>query len=206
MGLAEDLKGPFLSTFKSITEKSVDYLYADVAAKYSESHRYYHNLAHISECLAELRSLKVSSDDRVVIELAIWFHDVIYNPKSKTNEEDSAAYFSKNALELDLNKKLKKRVSYYIEATKLHEPSAEGDLALSYFLDIDLAILGSSEKRFVEYDAAIRKEFSWVPGIIYKPKRKKILRSFLERKNLFLTPEFRERYEAKARDNLRKIT
>ncbi len=202
---AVEMKRQFLSTFANLTSKSVDGLYEEVAAKYSEAHRRYHNLTHISECLAELQTIKLSNEDRVAIELSVWFHDVVYDPKSKTNEEDSAKYFSESGTALGIDDKLKNRVTAYILATKRHEAGAAHDLALSYFLDIDLAILGSNAQRFEEYDAAIRTEFSWVPGIIYGPKRKKILRSFLERENLFLTPEFRDRYEPRARENLRKL-
>jgi predicted metal-dependent HD superfamily phosphohydrolase len=70
-------------------------------------------------------------------------------------------------------------------------------------VDIDLAILGADAARFAEYDAAIRKEYAWVPGIVYNMKRKSILQKFLERPAIFTTPRLVERYEQRARANLR---
>ena len=48
----------------------------------------------------------------------------------------------------------------------------------------------------------MRAEYSWVPGLIYRVKRKAVLKSFLDRAHLYNTPHFRERCEAQARRNL----
>jgi len=142
----------------------------------------------------------------MTIAMAIWFHDIIYNAKSKTNEEDSAAYFRAQAKKLGLSSDLVETVAGYILATKRHEAeNIDSDRSLQIFLDIDLSILGADERRFMDYDKAIKAEYSWVPNMIYGPKRKKILRGFLDRPFIFQTPEFRERYEDKARKNLKRI-
>jgi pantetheine-phosphate adenylyltransferase len=200
-----ELKRQFISISSNVNSTSIDVLYSDIAAKYSEGHRAYHNLTHIAECLAELQTIEISKDDRSNIEFAIWFHDIIYNPKSKSNEDDSAEFFLSQASMLGLSNERASKIANYIRATKQHEPTSHNDQALRYFLDIDLSILGAEDSRFLEYDSAIRAEFSWVPGLIYSPKRKKVLRTFLERAPIFQTVEFQNRYESRARANLQKV-
>lgn len=200
-----ELKRQFFLIFPNANSKDLEELFSDVSAKYQEGHRAYHNLTHIAECLSELQTIEVSKDDRTNIEFAIWFHDVIYDPKSKSNEEDSADYFLSNSSVLGLSNDRVSKIAEYIRATKQHQPTLQNDQALRYFLDIDLSILGAEEARFFEYDSAIRAEYSWVPGLIYSPKRKKVLRAFVERAPIFQTLEFQSRYESRARVNLQKI-
>jgi predicted metal-dependent HD superfamily phosphohydrolase len=47
---------------------------------FNEPQRHYHNMFHISRLLKENKNL---SD---MMLLSIWFHDIIYDPKSKENE------------------------------------------------------------------------------------------------------------------------
>ncbi|MCE7917760.1 MAG: N-methyl-D-aspartate receptor NMDAR2C subunit, partial [Nitrosomonas sp. PRO5] len=69
--------------------------------------------------------------------------------------------------------------------------------------DIDLAILGSPPARFREYDQQIKSEYSWMPGFLYRMKRKNVLRGFLARKYIYSTNHFKKYYEQRARANLR---
>src|SRR5947207_15951860 len=61
-----------------------------LAAAYAGRDRYYHGIGHIRECLRELDSVRDSADDPRALELAIWFHDVVYDGRRKDNEERSA--------------------------------------------------------------------------------------------------------------------
>ena len=63
-------------------------------------------------------------------------------------------------------------------------------------------ILGAAEARFAEYEAQIRREYNWVPGWLFRRKRKAILREFLARAPLYGTACFHDRLEAQARRNL----
>jgi len=47
---------------------------------YGESHRYYHTMAHINDCLALLEWVKHDIDALQEVAWALWFHDVVYDP------------------------------------------------------------------------------------------------------------------------------
>jgi len=86
---------------------------AKVEALYNEPHRAYHNMTHIEDVLSSLdflmaadtqpkeeSDISFSEKDVSITTLAAFFHDVIYNPKSSTNEKDSAELFLEFASEL----------------------------------------------------------------------------------------------------------
>lgn len=201
--LDHQLAPAFRALWYDVTGQSGDKVYTELSGHYSEHRRHYHTLAHISACLSELESLVLTPDLRQRIRLAIWFHDVIYDPAARDNETRSAEFFQKQALAAGMAHHLVQDVSCMIEATQRHEaPPGPNAYETSLLIDIDLAILGASPARFRLYDEAIRKEYAHVPAFLYGPKRKKILREFLDRRNLFSTPEFKEKYERQARENL----
>lgn len=72
----------------------------------------------------------------------------------------------------------------------------------SYFLNMDLAILGSKPSVYQTYAQAIRKEYSHFSDGAYKQGRAKVLTTFLQRPRLFFSDAFFEQFEATARQNL----
>jgi predicted metal-dependent HD superfamily phosphohydrolase len=69
-------------------------------------------------------------------------------------------------------------------------------------VDIDLSILGAPRPRFDEYEAQVRAEYGWVPGFLFRRKRREILAEFLARNPIYNTPRLRESLEGRARENL----
>jgi predicted metal-dependent HD superfamily phosphohydrolase len=65
-------------------------IYEKLAASYSEPHRAYHNLTHLHECLVALDASAVEPASARIVEVALWFHDSVYDPKAGDNEEQSA--------------------------------------------------------------------------------------------------------------------
>src|SRR5262245_59080574 len=61
-----------------------------VVERYSESHRHSHTIRHIEECLNEFDAVRHLATQPVAVELAIWFHDAIYDTHASDNEEQSA--------------------------------------------------------------------------------------------------------------------
>ncbi len=176
--------------------------------KYSESHRAYHNLSHIEACLNLLDTLDISDKDQ--IELAIWFHDIIYDTQSSDNELNSANTMMSACLgTTSWSADYLNEVYNMILATKHSSNIIITSDKMKYFLDIDLSILGEPSEIFKSYDELIRKEYEWVPEDIYNFKRAEILQSFLDKDFIYHTQFFRDRYETQARVNinnkLRKI-
>jgi predicted metal-dependent HD superfamily phosphohydrolase len=71
-------------------------------------------------------------------------------------------------------------------------------------VDIDLSILGAEAERFDEYEVQVRQEYAWVPGPVFRHKRREILQGFLARPHIYATEWFQRRFEAVARNNLQR--
>jgi len=176
--------------------------FPDLAARYDEPHRHYHTAAHITACLALFDEIRPAVDDPVSLELALWFHDAVYQPRAGDNEERSADLATAALLACGGEAARVDRVKALILATKTHEPADVPDAP--WMLDIDLAVLGSPPERFAAYDAAIHEEYAWVESTEYRARRAQVLATFLARPHIYQTPAFRDRFEQAARRNLQR--
>ena len=116
-----------------------------------------------------------ASDD--AMELAIWFHDIIYEPLERDNEAQSMKCFEDHLGEY-LDVETINNVERFIMAT---DPRLErsGNADEDLMSDIDLSILGSSPEEYLEYSIAIRKEYSMVPDVDFNAGRSAVLQNFL---------------------------
>jgi predicted metal-dependent HD superfamily phosphohydrolase len=176
-------------------------LFYQLINAYNDKNRAYHNISHIKHCLNEFDQIKYRLKNPKEVELAIWFHDVIYDPKSVSNEEESAEFTI-----LELKKSEAPCISidmvkHFILATKhdrsINTPDSE------YLVDIDISIFGYPPKIYMDYEKNIRKEYEWVPEAIYRKKRKELLISFLSRGKIYYTNFFSNKYELQSRSNLK---
>jgi len=143
----------------------------EVLDRYRESHRFYHNLDHILDVLEKLPGQK----DNDELFLAAVFHDIVYNPKSNTNEEDSAEFFMKEAAKSQIGDKVKQSVKQLILDTKTHQPSNELSKQL---IEADLSILSQPFEKLMEHERKIFKEFQFADFNLYRPKRIEVLEHF----------------------------
>lgn len=171
-----------------------------VQERYSENHRHYHNAEHIAECLSELESLKVVGEPDLALELAVWLHDVIYDPHRSDNEDQSIQFAEKLLVDAGVSKDITAKVGRLIDVTR-HSGTPDDQLE-RWMVDIDLAILGREPKRFWRYEEAIRAEYDFVPETIFHAKRTEILEGFLQRTSIYHCKVFHDRYERQARENL----
>jgi predicted metal-dependent HD superfamily phosphohydrolase len=172
-------------------------------AAYAEPARHYHNLGHIHALLAWAAEYRAQLHDYTAVRFAIWFHDAVYDTRRSDNEERSAALAVQTLQRLNVLTPITQTVEAMILATKTHQL---GDLNsdAAWFLDFDLAILGSAPEFYQAYSQAIRQEYHWVPGLLFRRKRRQVLESFLQRERLFFTAEMRARVETQARQNLQE--
>ncbi len=191
----------------------------DVITRWQESQRHYHDIRHLQSVLnyldwawplleqsGELTSLSPDEKQKLFnkTELALWYHDVIYDPKAKDNEEKSAELFKKHADTLNLDARTTEEVFQLILITKTHRDAKT--LAERIVVDCDLASLGAEAKVFKQNSADIRKEYAHVPKPLFEAGRKKMLHEFLQMSPIYKTAPFRETYEAAAKANLQQAT
>jgi predicted metal-dependent HD superfamily phosphohydrolase len=169
-------------------------------AAYSEKHRHYHTARHIDHCLREFDSAQSLAREPAEVELALWFHDAIYDPHSGKNEERSADWACELLTRHAVSSERIGRVRDHILATRHEAVANDPDSRL--VVDIDLSILGVDEVAYAEFEVNVRKEYRWVPSLLFRRKRAEILESFLARPEIYTTQLFRDRYEAQARRNL----
>lgn len=175
--------------------------FAFLVALYSEPHRCYHNARHIADCLGELDQVRQLAAEPLAVELAIWFHDAVYDPRAADNEDRSAELAKDWLSKSGAKTALADSVGRLILATKSHDASGHGDAPL--LVDLDLSILGQPSERFWEYERQIRAEYSWVAADVFAAKRAAILQNFLARARIYQTEFYFQRLETQARDNLR---
>jgi predicted metal-dependent HD superfamily phosphohydrolase len=170
---------------------------------YSEKHRAYHTLEHLGECLQLLEECRgpIPVHEYPLIELALWFHDGVYDVLSSRNEEKSADWALHWMTRWGRSAREKKLVRGLILITRhAATPASEAE---RWMCDIDLAILGAPKARYQAYEAQVRQEYKQVPWLLYRTKRGEILRAFLDRPALYLTPLLHGKLETQARENLK---
>ncbi|PUA28362.1 MAG: hypothetical protein B0W54_18050 [Cellvibrio sp. 79] len=175
--------------------------YLQLIAAYSESHRHYHTGAHVDACLKHLDQVRLLANHSAEIEIALWFHDAIYKPRSSSNELDSANWCCSFLMANEVDAEVIARVHQLIMATCHNVASSSNDEQL--LVDVDLAILGAPENIYWQFEDNVRKEYKWVPGFIFRAKRKEILDGFLQRERIYNSDYFFQTLEQQARINLR---
>jgi predicted metal-dependent HD superfamily phosphohydrolase len=169
----------------------------DLIAAYTASNRYYHNLAHVEDCLDKLARVDdLSAAEREILTEAIWWHDVVYDPTRSDNEELSA-----RLAEQHVAAHVREEVGRLIRLTKTHQVEPADKLG-AILISIDLSILAAEPSRYDAYAAAIRKEFAHVPDDAYRSGRADVLSRFAARPVIFPDAAFALACENKARDNL----
>jgi predicted metal-dependent HD superfamily phosphohydrolase len=174
--------------------------WAEVEKSYSAPSRHYHNLTHLDNLLIELTPFKSRFDHWEAVVLAVVYHDIIYSVLKGNNEEKSAVVAEKRLSAMAVPNGIMSQCQQLILATKKHKAS---DTQTNLFTDADLSILGADAEAYKVYARQVRSEYSIYPDLIYYPGRRKVLEHFLAMDNIFKTGEFRDRYEMKARSNLR---
>jgi predicted metal-dependent HD superfamily phosphohydrolase len=178
-------------------------IHQQLLTAYSEAHRSYHTLQHLAECIAALEPVITTAPHGAEVEFALWFHDAVYDTRRSDNEARSAEWARQTLSAAGASSETTSLVQSLIMATK-HD-ALPRTLDEQILVDVDLSILGASEQRFAEFERQVREEYSFVPGFLFRMKRKSILRTFLEREHLYGTPHFRELLEATARRNLEQV-
>ena len=195
----------FVSLWNRLNADGSPYkVYADLLSALTEPHRNHHDINHIVECLDEFELCKHLMERPNQVELALWFHEYFYKPRTRVNEEESAKKVYNVCMDARLPENFALSTKKLVMVTKDHGAQPLESMDEKCVSDIDLSILGKPQERFDEYDRAIAEEFSWVEPEVYRQNRTHVLEGFLRRENIYHTGLFRGIYEAQARMNLQR--
>ena len=169
--------------------------------RYTEDHRCYHTLEHVAHCLLEFDRAAGRIGENDAVELAIWFHDIIYEPDCKDNEAASADFFRTVARPV-MDANLVELVCQLILATVHADEPLCG--APAYIVDIDLSSFGLPWDDFLRDSNNLRREGSAIPDAEFYRNKAGFLNALLQRRYIFNTEFFREAHERKARQNIER--
>lgn len=175
-----------------------------VDARYREPHRYYHGPAHIEHCLRKLDEAGARVPNRDAVEMALWFHDVVYDvpeAPAQDNEKRSAEFFRLCAdgggtgrFRADV-----RRLIVITEHRVLPEPEDE-----RFMIDIDLSSFGVAWPEFLRNSRAVRLEQPRIPDDRFHAGTEGFMRKMLARPSFCFTAFFRARHERTAIENINR--
>ncbi len=180
-------------------------------ASWSAPERRYHERQHLCDCLVELDALRADADAAIAglaaapaVELALWYHDAVYDTRAHDSEERSALRLVAELESVGVAGEVVAAAARLVRATAHLGRPADAVLAADEALvvDIDLAILGQHPLRFADFEDGIAEEYAHVPTIALRWNRRRFLRRVLASTQIFATPTMRARHEAAARANL----
>ena len=166
---------------------------------YSQPDRHYHTPGHIEHCLRQFDLIAGLLDDPDAVEMALWFHDAIYDAAAYDNEQRSAQLFV-DLVGAAVAEPFERKVWDLIMVTK--HPSSPRTSDEAYMVDIDLSSFGLPWAKFTRDSHAVRKEFAHLSEESFATKQRSFLEALLDREHFCFTEFFRTRHEASARRNI----
>ncbi len=193
-----------------VTPAQAKTLWLDVAARYNDTQRAYHSLAHIQQLFVQFDQTMAYLHNPHLIALALYYHDVIYDPMRSDNELKSAEYMV-DKLKHYLSDDQRRTIYALIIMTATHQLDGLTDSDkcsdAAYLLDMDLSILGTPWPQYERYAQAVRQEYAHVSDIDYRVGRIAVLKKLLTHPKIYLTQYYYKRLEQQARENMaREIT
>ena len=158
--------------------------------QYSGNDRHYHGVGHIVSMLDGFDIIKTKFEQPTAAELAIFFHDVIYDAARSDNEEQSAMKMKEKLYGI-VGDAIVASAAFSIEATKKHAVTPSPDTNL--ILDLDMMILGQPWAVYEQYAKGVMQEYLPVYGEeAYRQGRPKLfLEPTIAHGDTFLTEDFR---------------
>ncbi len=188
-----------------VTSAQAKILWLDIIARYNETQRDYHSLRHIQQLFVQFDKINHKLSEPHLIALALYYHDVIYDPARSDNELKSAAY-AVDQLRCYLNEEQCQTIYALIAMTATHQLAELADhdkcSDAAYLLDMDLSILGAQWPEYERYAQAVRHEYAHISAMDYRAGRIRVLERLLAHAQLYLTKYYYERLEMRARENI----
>jgi len=173
---------------------------------YTESHRSYHTDKHLEQCFNVVDRYIPYVQDLDAIVLALFFHDIVYDPTAKDNEEKSAQRLAELAAQLNVPPSVKDRACHAIMATK-HKAKDPRDLDTisRYVVDVDLSIFAVGlQGDYDRYTWDVRAEYKFVPDRAFKEGRATFMEGMLQRSAIYFSDLFYSEFEETARNRIER--
>jgi predicted metal-dependent HD superfamily phosphohydrolase len=194
-----DAKWVRLSVRVGADPRAAASLWRAIDHAYTEPWRQYHTMEHLGEAFALLDVL-VDGEPSPALELAVWAHDMVYDPTRRDNEVASARWARVALAQLGVDPGCTDQVATLVLTTFGHDPRVDdGDARL--LSDVDLAILAAPAARYARYVTDVRAEYAHLDDDAWRRGRTQVIGDFLSRTRLFHHPRLRH-WDDPARRNL----
>jgi predicted metal-dependent HD superfamily phosphohydrolase len=177
-------------------------VFENLWCRYCEPHRIYHRCTHLLRCFQQMDLAYTLIQDPDAVEMALWFHDAIYIPRSSENEKESAELFVRDAGDHFRPSFIRK--VYELILVTAHKELAQ-ECNKQFIADIDLSSFGVDWEEFLRDTKAVRGEQADSSDAVYYPDHAKFLNSLLGRQRIFGTEFFYGRYEQRAKENITRL-
>ena len=167
---------------------------------YREPQRRYHTLAHIRHCLTMFEQCKPLLQNPDALEIAIWFHDAVFEPGCPDNEARSAALYQR--LSDDAHPPAFRALVERLIMATLHDGNSLDDSDAQYMVDIDLSSFGLTWEEFLRDSQQLREESPQLEDAVFYRRQGEFQTNLLARSRFYHSDFFYQRYEKNARENL----
>lgn len=177
----------------------------DLISRWSQPHRHYHDVTHLTAVLDAIDLLLADGAQTVepsAVRFAAWFHDAVYDGVPGDDERASAELVRAALPALNLRSPSADEVARLVLVTVNHDPAAD-DVDGALLCDADLAVLGADPNDYAEYVRRVRLDYAHVEEATFRSRRAAVVRRLLDADPLFHTAAGRHRWDARARSNLR---
>lgn len=171
---------------------------AQLIDRWTEPHRRYHDLRHLSETLVALDLLRPAGP---LEEVSLWFHDAVHTNTPGTDEHRSAELATQLLPAAGVDATDTAEVVRLVLVTIDHRPAAD-DPAGARVSDADLAVLAAAPSRYRASVLALRAELAPLDEQAWRASRRASIAAFDEMQPLFHTTVGRSQWEGLARANL----
>jgi predicted metal-dependent HD superfamily phosphohydrolase len=191
----------------TVEHRNADEVLHSIVDHYAQPHRHYHAPAHVFSVLEHVdrfmraEQIDPASDTARAIRFALWYHDVIYDATSKTNEQDSAVLAEAELAALGIHAHIRSDVHRLIMITK--HPAVPNATDENIVHDVDLGILATPDDIYDRYVTQVRAEYAHVSDADWRLGRAGVLRSFLNAERIYYSVTGAEG-EATARHNIER--
>jgi pantetheine-phosphate adenylyltransferase len=151
-----------------------------VLDQWSQPERHYHNMDHLNDLISQINedygNGVLNDVEREKLTLVALFHDLVYDPRRKDNEEKSAEIFYRFCSEqynVDLVE-----VKQMILDTKSHQACTP---LSQKFIDYDMNICNRSFDDLLVWENGIREEYNMFSNEEYKNSRIFFLESVIDK-------------------------